>query len=161
MCPRVTGYNRMSRKLSIEQAELMSECHLSIYLLQKLTYFRKTSCYLLYKIVSFFAPPHPGICQMLAIHCSDVSDVWPLYLPLFSLTFVTLSATSYLELQWSSDSLLGLPLFPCHPAHLKSSTWKRLWFYHTPSNGPIDCVKNNTYSNSLLIAGCLVLKAQS
>lgn len=99
MCPRVTGYNRMSRKLSIEQAELMSECHLSIYLLQKLTYFRKTSCYLLYKIVSFFAPPHPGICQMLAIHCSDVSDVWPLYLPLFSLTFVTLSATSYLELQ--------------------------------------------------------------
>ena len=31
--PRVTGYNRMSGKLSVEQAELISECHLSIYLL--------------------------------------------------------------------------------------------------------------------------------
>lgn len=99
MCPRVTGYNRMSRKLSIEQAELMSECHLSIYLLQKLArIFRKTSCYLLYKIVSFLAPPHPGIARCWQSF-SGASDVWPLYLPLFSLTFVTLSATSYLKLQ--------------------------------------------------------------
>lgn len=35
-CPRVTGYNRMSRKLRVEQAELISECYSSIYLAAKM-----------------------------------------------------------------------------------------------------------------------------
>lgn len=39
VCPRVTGYNRMSRKLRVEQAELISECHLSIYLAAKMDMF--------------------------------------------------------------------------------------------------------------------------
>lgn len=37
--PRVTGYNRMSGKLSVEQAELISECRLSIYLAAKMDMF--------------------------------------------------------------------------------------------------------------------------
>ena len=121
--------------------------------------FRKNPFIFWIKLFHFPHRPLPGICQMLAIHCSDVSDVWPLSLPFFPLTFVTLSATSSLKLQWSSDLLFGLPPFPFHPAHLKSSTWKRLWSYHAHSNGPVDCVKNKTYSNSLLISCCLTLKA--
>ena len=39
MCPRVTGYNKMSRKLSVEHAELISECHLSTYLAAKMDMF--------------------------------------------------------------------------------------------------------------------------
>ena len=39
VCPSVTGYNRMSRKLSVEQAELISECPLSIYLAAKMDVF--------------------------------------------------------------------------------------------------------------------------
>ena len=39
MCPRVTGYNRMSRKLHVDQAEIISECHLSIYLAAKMDMF--------------------------------------------------------------------------------------------------------------------------
>ena len=39
MCNRVTGYNRMSGKLSVEQAELISECRLSIYLAAKMDMF--------------------------------------------------------------------------------------------------------------------------
>lgn len=55
MCPRVTGYNKMSRKLSVEHAELISECHLSTYLAAKMDMFlEKKSFYLLDKIVSFY-----------------------------------------------------------------------------------------------------------
>ena len=39
VCNRVTGYNRMSGKLSVEQAELISECRLSIYLAAKMDMF--------------------------------------------------------------------------------------------------------------------------
>ena len=87
MCPRVTGYNKMSRKLSVEHAELISECHLSTYLAAKMDMFSDNNP-VIFWIKSFCFPhrPHLGICQMLAIHCSDVSDVWPLSLPLFPLT---------------------------------------------------------------------------
>lgn len=90
VCPRVTGYNRMSRKLRVGQAELISECHLSIYLAEEMDMFSEKNPFIFW-IKSFHFPhrPHAGICQVLAICCSDVC-VRPLSLPFFSLAFVTL-----------------------------------------------------------------------
>ena len=123
MCPRVTGYNKMSRKLQCRVGRInfwVSFKHLPCC--KNGHVFRKQSCYFLDKIVLFSAPatsrhlPDVGNSLLRCIWClAPFPSPFPLDL---------MSATSYLELQWSSDSLLGLLPFPCHPAHLKSSTWK-------------------------------------
>ena len=77
VCPRVTGYNRMSRKLRLQ---LISESHFSSCLAAKMNMFSNN--FLLSSHHLFCIPATPRHFQV-SFHCSDVSDVQPVYLPFF------------------------------------------------------------------------------